>query len=115
MAFLMTHYRQPVEMGDAKIAEAMRILRRFALACEPTLDGPPLEVIDTLANDLNTPGVIALMHHYRKARQGKKLFATLRFMGFFGATCLPDEIKTLPADHEWQAQYIGPNTIGAPQ
>ena len=101
MAFLMTHYRQPMEVGEAKRREASKVLRRFALACEPCFDGPPTEIIETLANDLNTPGVIALMHGYRSRGEGKKLFAALRFMGFFQSTCLPDEIKTLPANHEW--------------
>ncbi len=107
MAFLMTHYRQPMEIGEKRRQEAAKVLRRFALACEPCFDGPPLEVVETLANDLNTPGVIALMHGYRARGEGRKLFASLRFMGFFGNTCLPDEIKTLPPDHEWSApQYV---------
>ncbi len=112
MAFLMSHYRQRCEIGEAKIREAHKVLRRFALACEPNLDGPPKEVIETLANDLNTPGVIALMHQYKARKEGKKLFAALRFMGFFGSTCLPDEIKTLPKDHIWQTQVIGLDTLG---
>ncbi len=113
LAFLMTHYSRPIEMGPQRLAEARKALRRFALACAPTFDPPPLEVVETLANDLNTPGVIALMHQYRAQRQGAKLFATLRFMGFFGDLCLPDEIKTLPKDHPWQAEYIGPVAMGA--
>lgn len=108
MAFLMTHYRQPMEIGEARRKEAAKVLRRFALACEPCLDGPPAEVIETLANDLNTPGVVALLHGYRARGEGRKLFAALRFLGFFGSTCLPDEVKTLPPDHEWsQPQYVG--------
>lgn len=70
---------------------------------------------DMPANDLNTPGVIALMHGYRARKEGTKLFATLRFMGFFGGTCLPDEVKTLPQDHIWQTQLIGPDAIGVEQ
>lgn len=115
MAFLMSHYRKPCELGPAKVEEARKVLRRFALACAPTLDGPPTEVIETLANDLNTPGVIALMHGYRARKEGTKLFATLRFMGFFGGTCLPDEIKTLPTDHIWQAQWMGLECAGVEQ
>jgi cysteinyl-tRNA synthetase len=49
MAFLMTHYRQPMEIGEARRKEAAKVLRRFALACEPCLDGPPPEVVETLA------------------------------------------------------------------
>ena len=113
MAFLMTHYRQPMEIGEARRKEAAKILRRFALACEPCLDGPPLEVAETLANDLNTPGVIAILHGYRARKEGRKLFASLRFLGFFGNTCLPDEVKTLPPDHEWsQPQYVQLDPMG---
>jgi len=113
MAFLMTHYRSPVEMGPQKLTEARKILRRLALACEPCFDGPPTEIVNTLADDLNTPGCIAIMHGYRKNRQGRKLFASLRFLGFFGSTCLPDEIKTLPNDHIWSAQVVGRPELGA--
>lgn len=112
MAFLMSHYRQRCEIGPAKVAEAHKVLRRFALACEPSFDLPPSEFIEMLANDLNTPGCISLMHQYRKNGQGRKLFAALRFMGFFGSTSLPDEIKTLPPDHIWASQVIGLDALG---
>lgn len=112
-AFLMTHYRSPCEMGQDKLVQARKALRRLAMACEPCFDGPPTEVINTLANDINTPGVIALMHQYRAQKQGKKLFATLRFMGFWGSLCLPDEIKTLPADHIWNVQNTGLDAAGS--
>lgn len=114
MAFLMTHYRSPMDLGTAsnasyaKIEEARKVLRRFAMACEPTFDGPPLEILEAVVDDLNTPKAIAIMHRYRKNKQGKKLFAALRFLGFFGGTCLPDTIKTLPDNHVWEGQYIGP-------
>lgn len=111
-ALLMTHYRSPCEIGPAKRKEAAKALRRLAMACEPNLDGPPVEFIEILCNDINTPGAIALLHQYRGAQQGKKLFAAMRFLGFFNGTALPDEIKTLPADHVWQREYIGPATLG---
>jgi hypothetical protein len=114
MAYLMTHYRGKMTLDGSKLAEAKKALRRFALACEPNLNGPPVEIVEAIADDLNTPKAIAIMHRYRKQRDGKKLFAALRFLGFFGATCLPDEIKTLPEDHIWAApEYIGFDTLGA--
>lgn len=115
MAFLMTHYRAPCEMGPDKIAQAMKTLRRLFMACTPTHDGPPTEIIEAVANDLNTPAAIAIMHGYRKAGQGKKLFAALRFLGFFDDLCLPDEIKTLPDDHPFQRDHIGPVHAGIAQ
>jgi cysteinyl-tRNA synthetase len=111
LALLMSHYRSPCEIGAKKVDEARKVLRRLALACEPTFDGPPAELIETLANDLNTPGCIALMHKYRAQRQGRKLFASLRFLGFFGETCLPDEIKTMPPGYQWQVATVGPDAV----
>jgi len=107
-ALLSSHYRSKCEIGDKALAQARKTLRRLALACEPTLAGPPVEFIETLCNDLNTPGAFALLHTWRaQGGRGKDIFAALRFLGFFGATCLPDEIKTLPEDHIWQADYVG--------
>lgn len=83
-----------------------------ALACEPTFDPVPVEIIEAVSNDLNTPAAIALMHGYRKRKEGRKLFAALRFLGFFGGTYLPDELKTLPMDHPFQVDYIGPVHVG---
>ncbi len=114
MAFLMTHYRSPMELGAAKRAEARKVLRRFALACEPCFDLPPREILDAVADDLNTPKAIAIMHGYRARKEGRKLFASLRFLGFWGGLCLPDEIKTYPPGHVFsQPQYIGPDAIHA--
>ena len=111
MAFLMSHYRQRSEISTAKLMEAHKVLRRFAMACDPCLDGPPVEIVEAVANDLNTPGALAIMHGYRKNGRGKELFAAMRFLGFFGSTCLPDEIKTLPKDHIWEMQVIGPDAV----
>ena len=112
MAFLMSHYRSPCEIGPKKLDEARKVLRRFALACEPNLDGPPLEILQALDADMNTPQAIAIMHGYRKRKEGKKLFAALRFLGFFGSTCVPDEVKTLPEGHIWNApQHLGFETL----
>lgn len=116
LAFLQSHYRSIAAAPDEnKITECMGILRRWALACDPNFDGPPLEIVETLCNDLNTPGAIALLHGYRKRHEGRKLWAALKFLGFFGQTCVPDEIKTLPEDHPFQADYIGPMAVGKAQ
>ena len=113
MAFLMTHYSKPCNMDDSRLKEARKTLRRFALACEPNLQGPPLEVLEAVADNLNTPQAIAIMHGYRKRREGKKLFAAMRFLGFWGHTTEISELKTLPPNHKWNApQSIGIETLG---
>lgn len=101
MLTLMTHYRQPLNFSEARMAEAERVLRRFVMAATPCMQGPPSELLECLCNDMNTPAAIALMHRWRKSGDGEKLFAALRFLGFFECepNCLPDEWKTLPADH----------------
>ncbi len=114
LAMLMTHYRSPMEIGPRRREEARKVLRRFALACEPCFDPPPLEVVQALCDDLNTPKAIALLHGYRARKEGRKLFASLRFLGFWGGLCLPDEIKTFPPGHGFAApQHIGPEAIHA--
>ena len=95
-ALLMTHYRSPCEIGQAKVKSAGKQLRRLAMACEPNLGPPPVAFIECLSNDMNTPGCIAMLHQYRAAKMGKELFASLRFLGFFGSNCLVDELKTHP-------------------
>jgi hypothetical protein len=106
-AFLMSHYRQPAEMSEKKLDDARKQLRRLALACEPCLDPPPAEFVQIVADDLNTPGAIAKLHQYRGARQGRKVFAGLRFLGFFEASCLIDELKTYPPGSVFaQGQYV---------
>jgi hypothetical protein len=110
---LQSHYRTKAEAPtEASLKAAMKTLRRLALACEPSLQGPPVELVETLCNDLNTPGALALLARYRAERRGRDLWAGLRFLGFFGHLCLPDEVKTLPPGHPWQADYIGPVPIG---
>jgi cysteinyl-tRNA synthetase len=90
LALLMSHYRSPLDLGRAdngryeKVEMARRVLRRFALACEPCDDPVPQEIIDALNEDLNTPKAIAILHGYRKRREGRKLYASLHFLGFFG-------------------------------
>ena len=106
-AMLMTHYRKPCEMGPDKLAEARKALRRLAMACEPNLDGPPVEFVEIMANDLNTPGCIAKLHQYRGAGMGRELFASMRFLGFFDGKALLDELKTYPPGSLFgQGQYV---------
>lgn len=121
-AFLQSHYRSRMDLGaktDAgykKIDDARKTLRRLALACEPNLDGPPVEIIEAVSDDLNTPKAIALLHGYRKAKEGRKLFAALRFLGFWGGAFEVEALKTLPENHAFNApQYVGFDTPGASQ
>lgn len=118
LALLMTHYRKPLDFGalvqiegselsePTRVSEARKMLRKWLLACHPTLAKPPQEFIDTLADDLNTPGCIALLHKYCANREGDKLFASLRFLGFFSSVKLPREMENLPQGHSWEAKSV---------
>ena len=107
-AILMTHYSRPAEVGQKRVDDAAKVLRRFALACDPCIAPPPVEFIKILSDDLNTPAAIAKMHEYRSMKMGRELWASLRFLGFFCNTSIgPDEIKTLPPGHVCSAEYAG--------
>ena len=96
LAMLMTFYRSPIDFTDKRLKEAEIILGRWGKACIPCNDLPPVELLEALCDDLNTPKMIALMHKYRK-EDGKRLFASLNYLGFFNeGVCFPSEIKTLP-------------------
>lgn len=115
-AFMQSHYRSPMDLGAVtptgykRVDDARKSLRRLAMACIPSNRPVPQEIVDAVADDLNTPKAIAIMHGYRKSGRGAELFAALRWLGFFGGTFWIDdvELKTFPAEHEFSnVEYIG--------
>jgi hypothetical protein len=101
LAMLMTHYRQPVDWTEARLADAGRVLERWVRVAIPCDDPPPVAVIEALCDDLNTPQAIAAMHKLRKAGDGRGLFAAMRFLGLLpeSPSCTVDEWKTIPCEH----------------
>ena len=66
-AMMQTHYRSPVDWSLAACDAAFNALKDFfAVAATPTSAEPPASVVDALADDLNTPKVIAELHALRK-------------------------------------------------
>lgn len=64
LTLLSAHYRQPLDFSKDTIAESQRILDRWYRAAgdaAPAADLPS-EIVDVLADELNTPKVIAAMH-----------------------------------------------------
>lgn len=110
---LMTHYRQPLDFSERRMVEARRVLTRWAQVCVPTDDPAPLEVMQSMCNDLNTPAAIAAMHVYRNQGEGKKLFSAMKFLGLFDGRCTPDEWKTVPRDQLGNAEP-GPQILTGP-
>ncbi len=82
LATLMTHYARPLDWTEQRQKEADTILARFFKACQITEQLPPVEFLECFGDNLNTVKMIVLMHVYRKT-DGKKLFACLRYLGFF--------------------------------
>lgn len=114
---LMTHYRSPINFTPARMAEADKVLKRWLAIAKPNIDPPPIEVLEALTDDMNTPKAIAAMHVYRSKKDGAKLFAAMRFLGLVSFTSelssTPDDWRTLPRDHSDKIGFLaGPDTLG---
>ena len=89
LAMLATHYRQPINWTAKGVAEARRTLDHwYELADDVEAAGEPhTDVLAALADDLNTPKAIAVMHELRSraakgdAQAAAQLKASARFLG----------------------------------
>jgi cysteinyl-tRNA synthetase len=80
--FLSTHYGKPMDWNDAKVRDAEKTLRKWrAITDGITPSAISDEVVKTLADDLNTSGVIALLHQYANAGDGPMLKAAANLIG----------------------------------
>ncbi len=82
---LSTHYRQPLDWTESRVAEAEATLRKWrgltdgaAVAAAGEADA---QVLAALADDLNTPKAIARMHELHAAGQGAALAASAAVLG----------------------------------
>ncbi|MBP7000459.1 cysteine--tRNA ligase [Amaricoccus sp.] len=81
---LSTHYRQPIDWTQKKTAEAETILRGWATGLtdvEEDADPAP-EVVEALADDLNTPAGITALHQLARSGRLAELRASLALLGF---------------------------------
>jgi cysteinyl-tRNA synthetase len=63
LAMLMTHYREPIDFTVRRLEEAAVALEIFAtLAFADDNVGPSEDFLDALADDLNTPKAISVLH-----------------------------------------------------
>ena len=71
LAMLRSHYRQPIDWTVRSLEEAEKSLLRFArvIAAAPPAPEPTPELIEALADDLNSPA--ALAHLYALANEGR--------------------------------------------
>jgi len=87
LTMLQTHYRQPINWTLAGVEASVATLAEWFDACAGVEPGdPPGEVVDALADDLNTPRAIAALHALRgRARRDTDAAASLAGgLGFLG-------------------------------
>ncbi|MGJ8618011.1 MAG: cysteine--tRNA ligase [Sulfitobacter sp.] len=83
---LSTHYRKPMDWTEKKREEAERTLRKwYALAVDAMPQRKPEpHVVDILADDLNTHGVLAECHQLAHAGDAVALRSSLEILGLMG-------------------------------
>lgn len=90
--YLSTHYSKPMDWTKEKAEQAEKMLRKIAeflggdTLSRPWVDTrfatPPQEVVDALANDLNTSQALTLVGEYLKKEDEFKLVGALKLLGF---------------------------------
>ena len=102
--FLSTHYRKPMDWTEAKAEAAKKTLRNWynkTLDVEPANE-PDQEVVDALANDMNTPGAIARLHELAANEMPAALKTSIEFLGI--------DLESVPswgAPSAWDSVLVG--------
>ncbi|WP_449254613.1 cysteine--tRNA ligase [Bosea sp. (in: a-proteobacteria)] len=82
LAMLKTHYRQPIDWTVKALEEAEKMLQDWAEAAQGVMASQPSdELLDALADDLNTARVLAELHALRKSGDLPALLAGLDLLG----------------------------------
>lgn len=82
LAMLKTHYRQPIDWTVKALEEAEKTLQDWAESVQGAVASKPsAELLDALADDLNTARVLAELHALRKAGDLPALLAGLDLLG----------------------------------
>ena len=82
LAMLKTHYRQPIDWTVKALEEAEKMLQDWAEAAQGvTASQPSGELLEALADDLNTARVLAELHALRKGGDLSALLAGLDLLG----------------------------------
>ena len=95
--FLSTHYSKPMDWNNSKALEAKNILRKWRGLLKNNFEivSVPEEAIKILSDDLNTAGVISLLHKYAGNGEIGKLKAGANFLGI-----LSEELSGWCADFD---------------
>ncbi|TNC68033.1 cysteine--tRNA ligase [Rubellimicrobium roseum] len=82
LVLLGTHYGKPMDWTDQKKREAEATLRKWREIAEGAPEAEPLsEMVELLADDLNTAGAVALLHRLAAEGNGMALKASARLIG----------------------------------
>ncbi|MRU14441.1 cysteine--tRNA ligase [Roseovarius sp. A21] len=80
--FLSTHYRKPMDWTAEKAREAEATLRKWMAYSQDFRPGHPDEqVVEALADDLNTPKAISRLHELAGKGDYEALYGSLAFIG----------------------------------
>ena len=83
LAMYSAHYRQPINWTLKSLQEAERTLAGWFDAAASDAEARPASgVVEALADDLNTPKMIAEIHRLKSDSGRKALAGTLKFLGF---------------------------------
>jgi cysteinyl-tRNA synthetase len=79
---LSAQYRQPLDWTEKRVEEAEKTLVKWGEVVRgKTVGEVPKEFIDALADDLNTPQAIGVLHKLAKEGRAEELWAAIRFLG----------------------------------
>ena len=84
---LRTHYRQPLDWTAESLDEAHKTLWDWYGTIETVTPAPevPMEVLNALGDDLNTPEMIAEFHKLFREKRFADLRSSLHLLGFSGS------------------------------
>jgi cysteinyl-tRNA synthetase len=84
LAMFKTPYADPIDWTVGSLLDASNVLNGWWRACSESIpsDLPAPEVIEALANDLNTARVVTTLHKLKKQARFSELHASLLFLGF---------------------------------
>ncbi len=81
MAMLKTHYRQPIDWTTEALVEADNDLTDFGSTATMGVDSVPIELVEALMDDLNTPRAFSVLKSLKKERRNQELGAALQMLG----------------------------------
>jgi cysteinyl-tRNA synthetase len=94
---LSTHYRQPIDWRKRAISEAENTLRKWRSATEGARSDKEGDsrLLDALADDLNIPEAISVLHDNYKAKDYERLAASGRILGLLSKEIGGWEVPTI--------------------